>query len=121
LLSCVYTCSETNNGAEGASDGLSKPPSTATSLNFTLRTCWEPAQDNPDQHKQTVHFVPLNLKNEKPEFVRKLEFLGSPFTFERSQFALFLRTLRDNMVSAVNDEDSEDEDPDAKSVEEMMD
>lgn len=45
----------------------------------------------------TVHYLPLQLDKESPEFVQKLGFLNAAFTFERDQLSLFLRTLYDTM------------------------
>ncbi|KAL0946748.1 hypothetical protein HGRIS_012926 [Hohenbuehelia grisea] len=107
VLSCLYTCAEAVAKAE-------ENPGVPTSLNFTLRSCWEKNEEDPKNPKQTIHYIPLNLKAEKPEFVQQLEFLGNTFVFERAQLALFLRTLRDNMVTATGAEDGAGEDADAE-------
>ena len=54
---------------------------------------------------ETVHYLPQNLEKESSEFRESLEFLSGPFTFERSQLPLFIRTLHQHMGG---DEDSED-------------
>ncbi|KAF8077736.1 hypothetical protein FPV67DRAFT_1647841 [Lyophyllum atratum] len=107
ILSCIYTFSD---------DDASDQANTAKkSLNFTLKCCYETPEGHgsaPITHKDqlipTVHFTPLELDKESAEFVQKLEFLGSPFSFERNQLPLFLRTIYSRMGAAVlgNDEDS---------------
>ncbi|GLB34739.1 putative chromosome segregation protein [Lyophyllum shimeji] len=110
VLSCIYTFND-----DEAADQDKAPNK---SLNFTLRCCYEtPAGVDPetitskDQLIPTVHFTPLELDKEPPEFVEKLDFLSAPFSFGRNQLPLFLRTIYGRMKEAVLDEaDGEDGD-----------
>jgi hypothetical protein len=80
-------------------------------LNFTLRTCDEPA-DESDEHVKSVHYIPLELDKEPMDYVENLSFLGSPFTFPRDQLPLFLRTVYTNMGDATKGKVDEVEDSD---------
>lgn len=79
-------------------------------ISFILRLCLEPPSEfkgvveSERQLVETVHYVPQNLDKESVEFRESLEFLNTTFTFERSQLALFIRTL----YMRMNDEDSDD-------------
>ena len=78
-------------------------------LNFTLRLCHEPpdASEPPESADQLVpsaNYVPLELDKEPPDFVERLGFLGSPFTFGREQLPLFLRTIYNNIGDATRAE-----------------
>ncbi len=44
---------------------------------------------------QSLQYTPLHLEKEAEDFVESLGFLNKPFSFEREQLALFLRTLHD--------------------------
>ncbi|KAG5645055.1 hypothetical protein DXG03_007145 [Asterophora parasitica] len=108
LLSCIYTFSDDDD----SDSGIRK------SLNFTLRLCHEP-QDasgppptSKDQLIPTVHFTPLELDKEPPDFVEKLDFLKTPFSFGRDQLPLFLRTAYQRMNEALTGDDDEEEDED---------
>ena len=59
---------------------------------------------------ETVHYVPLNLEKESPEFRESLEFLNTTFTFERSQLSLFIRTLHERMSGESDSDDNRSED-----------
>ncbi|RDB20981.1 hypothetical protein Hypma_011820 [Hypsizygus marmoreus] len=101
LFSCIYT----HNGAD--EDGNKK------SLNFTLRTCHDPAPDTAEpitsktQLIPSIHYIPLELDKEPPDFVARLDFLGAPFTFGLDQLPLFLRTMHTNMGNALEDDESD--------------
>lgn len=92
IFTCIYTYSD-----------LHGPPNESKSLNFTLRFCDDlmSGESEPVTSKKqlvsTVHYLPLQLDKESPEFVQKLGFLNGAFTFERDQLSLFLRTLYDTM------------------------
>lgn len=80
-------------------------------LNFTLRTCDEPAAA-PEESVKSIHFIPLELDKEPEEYVDGLGFLGSPFTFPRDQLPLFLRTVYANMGDATRGKKDGDSDND---------
>lgn len=61
-----------------------------------------------DQLVPTVNYIPLELDKEPTDFVDKLGFLNTPFTFARDQLPLFLRTVFSNMGEAIS-EDSDNE------------
>ncbi|KAG9226199.1 hypothetical protein CCMSSC00406_0005110 [Pleurotus cornucopiae] len=94
LLRCVYSVS----GDEEKN---------SFSLDFSIRTHFEPSSEG--KAKETLHYIPLSLDKEKPEVVDKLDFLKAPFTFERSQLAVFLRTLRDTLTEAISPQDDDQE------------
>ncbi|TFK42357.1 hypothetical protein BDQ12DRAFT_676076, partial [Crucibulum laeve] len=103
-LTCIYTPSITINPR-------------SKSLNFVLRFCHDPPTNQEDVSSKeelidTVHYVPVELDKETPEFVEKLGFLSGPFTFERDQLSVFLKTLRDNIdnMDAEEEEGSEGSD-----------
>ncbi|KAF9532149.1 hypothetical protein CPB83DRAFT_847298 [Crepidotus variabilis] len=99
MLSCMYTYSDVVN--------LNAIPK---ALNFSLRLCQDPISGLEGEPKSvddlvdSVHFKPLQLENESQEFVDSLGFLNTPFTFERSQLSLFLRTLHDVLSGEGNKE-----------------
>ena len=80
-------------------------------LTFKLRQCFDPRPDLQEKPKNTndfaesLQYTPLLLEGESEEFIDSLGFLNSPFTFERDQLALFLRTLHD----VVSDDGKEEE------------
>ncbi|KAF9500540.1 hypothetical protein BDN71DRAFT_1440635 [Pleurotus eryngii] len=94
LLRCVYSVS----GDEEKN---------SFSLDFSIRTHFEPSSDG--KAKETLHYIPLSLDKEKPEVVDRLDFLKAPFTFERSQLAVFLRTLRDTLSEAISPQEDDQE------------
>lgn len=104
ILSCVYTYTDTDDDA----------PSTTKSLTFTLRCCHQPADpshhvESKEQLIPSVNYIPLELDKEPPDYVEKLGFLGTPFTFGREQLPLFLRTL----YTSIRDATREDGDGDS--------
>ncbi|KAF9469281.1 hypothetical protein BDZ94DRAFT_1151884, partial [Collybia nuda] len=101
ILSCIFTFVDT----EDASNDIRK------SLNFTLRTCDEPAAGSEESVK-SIHYVPLELDKEPEEYVTDLGFLGLPFTFPRDQLPLFLRTIYNNMGDATREKTEDDSDND---------
>ncbi len=58
-----------------------------------------------DDFAESLQYTPLGLEGASEEFIESLGFLNSPFTFERDQLALFLRTLHD----VVSDDGKEEE------------
>ncbi|KAF5380867.1 hypothetical protein D9615_004147 [Tricholomella constricta] len=108
VLSCIYTFND--------DDAPDQANAAKKSLNFTLRFCHEPPDalapervTSKEQLVPTVHFTPLELDKEPPEFVEKLDFLKAAFSFGRNQLPLFLRTTYQRMSEAVlEDEDEED-------------
>ncbi|KAF4614436.1 hypothetical protein D9613_002646 [Agrocybe pediades] len=106
ILTCCYTHKDVVSGD-------SAPP---RSLNFNMRLCWDKKPDveepitDKSQLIQSVHYIPLNLQNESPEFVRSLGFLSDTFTFERDQLSLFLRTLHDYISGEKSEEDGGSDD-----------
>ncbi|KAJ2913215.1 hypothetical protein MD484_g7208, partial [Candolleomyces efflorescens] len=75
------------------------------SLNFSLRQCKEPSAENSGQLVDSVHYFPLSLEMESPQFVESLGFLNKPFSFPKTQLSLFVRTLYDNLNNPQEDED----------------
>lgn len=79
-------------------------------MTFKLRQCFDPRPDLQEEPKNTndfaesLQYTPLLLDGEE-DFIESLGFLNSPFTFERDQLALFLRTLHD----VVSDDGKEEE------------
>ncbi|PFH54148.1 hypothetical protein AMATHDRAFT_135780 [Amanita thiersii Skay4041] len=99
-FTCIYTYSE---------NGIS-PDALQKSLSFTLRTSRPEAEDT-DEPGESLYYVPQDLDKEPPEFVSRLGFLNHPFTFERKQLSLFLRTLHDSLKEALSvDSDGEKDD-----------
>lgn len=84
-------------------------------MNFQLRFCHEPPagqEYHPGMNlTETIHFKPLELEKESPEFVEKLGFLQNPFSFDRKQLALLVKTLNEAM-NETEDEGEEDEEED---------
>ena len=81
-------------------------------LNFLLRVCHEPPADE-EYHPgmqlvETIHFQPLELDKETREFVEKLGFLKTTFSFDRNQLALLIKTLSE----ALNESEEDDADDD---------
>ncbi|KAG6830758.1 hypothetical protein H0H92_014839 [Tricholoma furcatifolium] len=117
-FTCIYTYVE-----EDASD---RDSATTKSLNFLLRTCYEVVEGHSgavtskEQLIPSVQYVPQNLDFEPPEFVKKLDFLGEPFSFGRNQLPLFLRTMYERMKSAVRNDDESEEEEDDESVQEIV-
>lgn len=110
LLRCVYSVSgdeEKNSFCEYLHPCIFARCSTHTALDFSIRTHFEPSAEG--KAKETLHYIPLSLDKEKPEVVDKLDFLKAPFTFERSQLAVFLRTLRDTLTEAISPQDDDQE------------
>ncbi|KAF4603753.1 hypothetical protein EYR40_000923 [Pleurotus pulmonarius] len=97
LLRCIYSVSDTTGNEESRS----------FSLDFSIRTRFEPSSEG--KTKETLHYIPLSLDKEKSEIVDRLDFLKAPFTFERSQLAVFLRTLRDTLTEAVSPQDDQED------------
>jgi hypothetical protein len=87
---------------------------TSPGLSFKLRQCYEPKADQQGEPKskadlvESLQYTPLELERETEGFVESLGFLNNPFTFERDQLALFLRTLHDVVSGDGNSEGSED-------------
>ncbi|ESK88053.1 hypothetical protein Moror_10794 [Moniliophthora roreri MCA 2997] len=104
-LTCVYTYV--------GEDGMEND---TKSLHFTLRTCNEPKPDeaepitHTDQLQQSMYYVPLDLDKEAPDFVERLKFLGSPFSFPRTQLPLFLRTIYNTIEEALSNDKEGDDD-----------
>jgi hypothetical protein len=82
-------------------------------LSFKLRQGYEPKptlQGEPKSKndlQESLQYTPLELEKETEEFVKSLGFLNNPFTFEREQLALFLRTLHDVVSGDGNGGDSD--------------
>jgi hypothetical protein len=62
-----------------------------------------------EQLVKTVHYDPLELNKESPEFVHGLGFLNKPFSFQRPQLPLFLSQIYQKLGGATAEEE-EDED-----------
>ena len=93
----------------------------ALGLNFTLRL-FHDLQDesvtrvtSADQLCKSVHYIPLNLDKESPDFVQQLSYLNVPFTFKRKQLPLFMTQIYDKFqgdhedISDTSDGSSEEE------------
>jgi hypothetical protein len=84
-------------------------------LNFNLRFCYEmaPHETEPiqsiDQLKKSVRFTPVGLEHEPEDFRKALGYLAKPFTFERTQLPLFIRSLYEAVEKAVTGEEEEEE------------
>ncbi|KAJ2933788.1 hypothetical protein H1R20_g3298, partial [Candolleomyces eurysporus] len=94
IFTCIYTWK----------DDLD-PTVKERSLNFSLRQCKEPSAENPGQLVDSVHYFPLSLEMESPEFVEGLGFLNKPFSFPKTQLSLFVRTLYDNLNNPQEEDD----------------
>ncbi|KAL0573374.1 hypothetical protein V5O48_008593 [Marasmius crinis-equi] len=93
VLTCVYSyVGEGNN-----------PPT--KSLNFSLRTSHENKAEagQPDNSTETMFYTPQMLEHEPAEFTKKLGFLGSSFSFPRTQLPLFLRTMYETIGGALEE------------------
>jgi hypothetical protein len=78
----------------------------AAALQFTLRLFHDPAAEGVEKQKQgelnQCKFVPLELARETDQqLIRQLDFLGGPFTFAKTQLAIFFRTLSDRLKAQV--------------------
>jgi len=82
---------------------------------------YEPSEDDEstetDQLIKTVKYEPQELNNEEKAFVNALGYMGSVFTFERSQLPLFLKSLREKVEEAAkppedNEQEGEDDNED---------
>jgi hypothetical protein len=86
-------------------------------LSFTLRLFYDVLDENvtdvtsPEQLCKSVHYIPLELDKETPEFVKQLDYLNVPFTFKRYQLPLFMTQLYDKMEgdSGIKDESVEED------------
>jgi len=102
-LTCVYSYQ----------DVVDKNSSSVRSLSFKLRLGYEPNPHLPGEPKskndlqESLQYTPLDLEKETEEFVKSLEFLNNPFSFEREQLALFLRTLHDVVSGDRTSNDSD--------------
>lgn len=65
--------------------------------------------ESQEQLVPSINYIPLELNKEPIDYVEKLGFLGTPFTFGRDQLPLFLRTLYTNVGNAAKG-DADDED-----------
>jgi hypothetical protein len=63
-----------------------------------------------DQLVKSVHYDPLELSKESPEFVEGLAFLNKPFSFQRPQLPLFLSQIYQKLGGATTEDDDDDED-----------
>ncbi|KAH6918396.1 hypothetical protein BKA70DRAFT_1247074 [Coprinopsis sp. MPI-PUGE-AT-0042] len=84
------------------------PDQNSTTLNFFLHFRHEPpagATYKPGMKlAEVIHYSPSGLENEPKEFVKKLAFLAAPFSFDRRQLALLVKTLNE-LNEDENDED----------------
>ncbi|KAG7092696.1 hypothetical protein E1B28_009027 [Marasmius oreades] len=95
-LTCIYSYV-----GEG-DDPLSK------SVNFSLRSSHDSkTAEGVGSESRTMFFVPQSLEKETPDFIQKLGFLGTSFSFPRSQLPLFLRTIYTTIGDALADDDVE--------------
>lgn len=82
-------------------------------MGFTLRLFREIRDDSittvtkAEQLCETVHYIPLDLDKESPDFVKQLEYLNVPFTFQRPQLPLFITQMYAKMQG--NDENASEE------------
>ncbi|KAF5373733.1 hypothetical protein D9758_000756 [Tetrapyrgos nigripes] len=79
------------------------------SLSFNLKACHEPCPGievpkTKEELTQTIYYVPLDMEKESPDYVERLGFLGAPFSFNRDQLALFVRTMHDHFGKALGAE-----------------
>jgi len=71
-----------------------------------LRFCYDG-----EPEPRSVQYIPLELDKESVEFVEKLEFLGTSFTFKRDQLSLFFKTVYNKMGGeSQDDEDGSEQD-----------
>jgi hypothetical protein len=112
---CIFTCIYTYRNEDDLPVGKESKSMSApcrrchtlkfvcAGLSFTLRL-FHDVEDrgittvtSPDQLCRSVHYIPLALDKESPQFVEQLEFLNEPFTFPRHQMPLFMTQLYDKM------------------------
>lgn len=88
---------------------------TSAGLNFTLKFFQEQEvaegenlsstqQNGPIVEK--VIYTPHMLEQETPEFVAQLDFLASPFTFQKAQMSVFTKTLT-SYLEGENEDNSD--------------
>jgi len=85
----------------------------AESLTFDIAIPGQPAES-----EQEVMFTP-HLEGgppQTPEFIDKLDFLSSQFTFKRSQMLMLTKALF-NLLSAPDEDEEDDEDVESMVVE----
>ncbi|EAU88775.2 hypothetical protein CC1G_01148 [Coprinopsis cinerea okayama7 len=105
-FNCVYTHTDP---LQPELDGGPSP-----SLNFLLRFCNEPPAGQPYKPgmklTEIIHFQPLELDKETPEFIEKLGFLKNPFSFNKGQLALLVKTLSEALGDSDDGDDDDDDD-----------
>ncbi|EGO21082.1 hypothetical protein SERLADRAFT_441471 [Serpula lacrymans var. lacrymans S7.9] len=110
-FTCVYTYVSPEDIPKNTPEWREK------SISFTLRIFYDLVDEASEfltaggPKQQRVKYTPLELDKESEEFVKKLEFLNDAFTFPRSQLALFLKTVRDQLDRAFNGSDEEEGTP----------
>jgi hypothetical protein len=120
ILTCIYTYINQNTSSDDHEGAASTSPHERffrplemtffSGLSFTLRLFFD-LQDpddmttvtSPDQLCRSVHYIPLDLDKETPDFVKQLDFLSSPFTFKRHQLPLFLTQIYTKMEAICGD------------------
>lgn len=70
-------------------------------LSFVLRTYVENDEDGAIQEK--VAYTPLQVENDSPELLERLDFLGEEFTFQRQQLDTFMNKLYTAMTETDDD------------------
>lgn len=83
-----------------------------------MRICYDPVSgvEEPiletDQLVAAIHYAPMELDKESPDFVNGLNFLNTAFTFERNQLSLFLRTVYEKLAELMDSESDKDDSTD---------
>ncbi|TDL25043.1 hypothetical protein BD410DRAFT_896611 [Rickenella mellea] len=95
LFRCIFSHRETTNG-----------------LNFTLREyCDFDDPSETERFTKKVMYTPYDLDKEPDqEYVEKLDFLSTQFTFNYTQLPVFLKSLNDAMERVTSEETADEED-----------
>ncbi|KAF7323137.1 hypothetical protein HMN09_00093900 [Mycena chlorophos] len=101
-LTCMYTHADKDNSDK-----------TKRTLAFMLRFTHDPPDDfegeieSADDLERRVQYTPLHLDQESDDFRTALDFLKGCFTFPRTQFPLFFKSMIENMKNACEPPDDE--------------
>lgn len=129
-LNCVYTYDDDSTSHSTSAllslTRIGLNVSTNLGLSFRLVTTYEPSTEpdsDPDELVKSVRYEPQELQNEGEAFVAALGYMNGHFTFERTQFPLFLKSLREKVEEAVTArrgaEGGEDADDEDEEIEEL--
>ncbi|THH10846.1 hypothetical protein EW145_g1046 [Phellinidium pouzarii] len=98
FIDCKYEPSSNSDDEQWVYSCLYTHLRSAQSLSFSLRTYTEPGDDGKAVEK--VAYTPLQMSDNTPETIEKLDFLAGEFTFHRKQLDVFLNKMYNSMDDA---------------------